>query len=112
VIKVFGEGTVSAAAVTTASVDAAREAEVAPRQVHRPYAAMEVCMPAAALSYGPLYFEDPYEAVDDEDGTYAWRVEDVCYFFYGPGRFIANAAFFPISVVVEPPWHLRTDEAG
>jgi hypothetical protein len=112
VIKVFGEGTASGSVVTTASVEAVRAAQVAPHTPHRRYAAMEMDLPAPALTYGPLYFEDPYEAVGDEDGPYAWRVEDGCYWFYGPGRFIVNAAFFPISVVVEPPWHLRTDGAG
>ena len=91
-------------AVTTLSADGARTAEVTPRALQREYAQTPVCPQGGMVTHGPLYFEDPFEDQAADDGHFAWNGEEYLYFLYGPGRFLLNGAFFPVSTVVTPPW--------
>jgi len=108
--KPFADGLGSVKAVTTSSVEAVRAADVETHHPRRPYAVMEAEVPGAAVSHGPLYFEDPFESADENDEQYAWTFEDGYYFFYGPTRFLVNIAFFPLSALVDPPWQMTTSE--
>ena len=91
-------------AVTTLSADEARTAEVTPQVLQREYAQTPVCAQDGAVTHGPLYFEDPFEDQGSNDERFAWTGEEYLYFLYGPGRFLLNGAFFPVSAVVTPPW--------
>ena len=91
-------------AVTTLSADGARTAEATPTVLQREYDQTAVCPQDGMVTHGPLYFEDPFESRGSNDGRFAWTGEEYLYFLYGPGRFLLNGAFFPVSAVVTPPW--------
>ena len=97
-------------AVTTPSVDAARVISVEPRLPHRPHAPVEVHLPGGTVTHGPLYFQDPFESTDYDDGRFAWSGEDYICWLYGPSRFLLNTAFFPLSAAVAPPWHIMESD--
>jgi hypothetical protein len=90
--------------VTTPSVDAARAAQAEQTTLRRPHGAKEVRAKDGAVTHTPLYFADPFEEVDAARKVVAWSGADYLYLFYGPGRFLANTALFPISAITEPPW--------
>ena len=98
-------------AVTTSSVEAARAMSVQPRLPHRPHAPVEVHLPGGTVTHGPLYFRDPFESTDCDDGRFAWSGEDYLYWLYGPSRFLLNTAFFPVSAAVTPPWRIMKSDA-
>ena len=91
-------------AVTTPSVQVAREARVERAVLHRTYKPIEVAVVDGAVTHGPLYFEDPFEDKGSQDGKCAWTGEDYLYLLYGPGRFSLNSVLFPVSAMVTPPW--------
>lgn len=97
--------------VTTASASRARAADVTPQDLRRQHDTMELTIPDSAVTHGPLYFEDPFVSQGSEDGRFIWNGEDLLSFFYGPARFMVNAAFFPVSAVVAPPWTVMASEA-
>ena len=91
-------------ATTTASVEGARAAKTTPTVRQLDYAPVELRAEADGVTHGPLYFEDPFEDKDSEDGRFAWTGEDYLQIFYWRGRFLLNTVFFPVSAVVTPPW--------
>ena len=91
-------------AVTTPSMEGVFAADVTPVYRQRPYEPVENLPEDGTVTHGPLYFEDSFADRGDEDGRFAWTGEDYRQLFYWRGRFLLNAAWFPVSVLVTPPW--------
>ena len=90
--------------VTTASVNAARAAEVRHVDQRRPYAETQVRAKDEAVTHGALYYEDPLEETLDRDGRFAWAPVDYLYWLYGPAYYFVDSVMFPVSVLTTPPW--------
>ena len=91
-------------AVTTPSVEGARAVEATPTELVREHEATTLCAQDGTVTHGPLYFEDPADEYGSDDDQFAWTGEDYWHFLSWRGRFLVNAVFFPVSVVVTPPW--------
>lgn len=91
-------------AVTTASVDGIRASDASTIDRRRPHAAAQVAPVDGKVTHGPLYFEDFPVDLEEADGRFAWTAADLWYGYYGAGRFLVNATFFPVSAVIAPPW--------
>jgi len=96
--------------VTTPSAELARAAEVTPLFQQRDFSRMQTAAESGEVTHGPLYFEDPYEEQGSDDGRYAWTLDDLFYEFAGPGRFVVNGIFSPVSVVATPPWTVMVSD--
>jgi len=106
----FTDEWADAGEVTTPSAERARAAEVSQTVLQRPHTRKVVRPEEGPVTHGPLAFEDPYEETGSDDGRYAWTYEDLLYEFYGPGRFIVNGLFLPVSAVVTPPWTVMVSD--
>jgi len=104
IVNPFRDESASQRSIDTPSVEAVRRHEGTPLTVTRPYAAAMAKLEAESVTHGPLYFEDPYEEAGSEDDRFAWTGTDYWHILYWRGRFLANAALFPIHAVVTPPW--------
>lgn len=92
---------------TTPSVDAARAAEREPSTQTRSHAPINLGPTSGRVSHSPLYFADPLECNEQDDGLFAWTGEDYEQFLIGTPRFLVNIALFPIHAVVTVPWVLE-----
>lgn len=91
-------------AVTTASVDGILASDASTIDRRRPHATAKVSPVDGRVTHGPLYFEDFPVDLEEADGRFAWTAADFLYGYYGGGRFLVNATFFPVSAVIAPPW--------
>lgn len=89
--------------VTTASAEMAREAPTTPVSRRRDYEIQSIEPQDGTAAHAPLWLEDPFEMVGDEDGQFAVTQEDFLYFPYGICRFIINVLALPVSMAVAPP---------
>lgn len=96
--------------VSTPSAEAARAAEATQDFHQRDFSRMVTAAESGEVTHGPLYFEDPHEEQGSDDGRYAWTWDDFFYEFLGPGRFVVNGVFSPVSVVATPPWTVMVSD--
>lgn len=89
--------------VTTTSVEHARLANVTPVQRKRDFAVVRVEPQDGTVAHGPLWFADPLEMKGSNDGQFAVTAEDFYAFPIGIARFVANLAFWPISMMTTRP---------
>ncbi len=90
--------------VTTMSAYVAREAPVEPVARHRGFEPIRIEAQDGTVAHAPLWMEDPVETVGSNDGQFAATLEDILYFPYGIGKFLANAAFLPGRMILAPPY--------
>lgn len=89
--------------VTTPSADAARAADVTPRElVIRSFATMDVKAKGGAVAHGPLFYEDPFESDCCDDDRFAVTGLDHLSWMLGTARFVVNTAMYPVTMVVTP----------
>lgn len=108
------------AEMNTASAEGYRAAPEFRTVVLRESPHNEVRYENGTVTHWPLWFEDPFEdkgnGVTDEsdrdapDNEFAWNGADYLHILYGPGRFILNAAAWPVSVVVRHPGMLMESD--
>jgi len=96
--------------VTTPSVEGVLTANLEERVV--PHRGTPIVLRAkeGTVTHTPLYFEDPFEDKGSDDGQFAVTGEDYLQVFYWRGRFLLNTIFFPVSVLVTPPWTLMASD--
>lgn len=110
-VNPFRDELTSQAAVSTPSADGVRDAKCGePSELVRPFEEVQLAAADGTLTHGPLYFEDSFEDTGSDDGNFAWTGEDYRHPFYWRGRFLLNAIFFPVSVVVTPPWTVMASD--
>jgi len=102
-INPWSDETVSAQAVTTASVSAARAQITDPDVQLRDFSAVPLHPQDGSVRHFPLWFEDPFEDRGSDDGRFAWTYEDYIAAPYGLARSILNGIAVPISAIVRPP---------
>jgi len=89
----------------TPSERGVREAHVVAANQHvRSFETIPCPAHTGNITYGPLYFEDPFVLGGSDDDQFAWTLEEPFYYMLGPMRYGANIFFWPISAVVSPPW--------
>ncbi len=93
-------------AVTTPSAVAARAIPVARAAAQRSGTATHVYAKDGTVTHGPLYYVDPSEDPDCDDGLFAWSGTDYLESLYGPVRFLVNSVFLPLRAVARPPWQI------
>jgi hypothetical protein len=109
-VNPFTDELASQRAVSTASSEGARAAQVNPTVLRRPYESTVIRPQDGTVTHGPLYFEDPFEDEGSEDGRFAWTGEDYLQVFYWRGRFLLNGVLLPLSAVVAPPWCIMASD--
>lgn len=98
------------AVITTPSAQAAHAEQIERIPSTRSHAAIEVHAKDGSVTHGPLLFEGAYEAATPDDTQFSWSRVDSVAWSYGTGRFLANIALYPISVVATPPWKLMVSD--
>ena len=97
--------------VTTPSADAARAAEVTPREpITRSFATAEVKAKDGTVAHGPLFYEDPFESECCDDGRFAVTGLDHLSWVLGTGRFVVDSVLYPVSMVVTPHWRTMASD--
>lgn len=108
----FADEQASLPPVTTSSVDGiAAAGRTASPRVRRSYEKTYAGAVAAPVTYGPLYFADPFEAAADDDGQYAWTGKDYLLILHGPTQFLLNGVSWPAAAVVAPPWRVMSSDS-
>lgn len=100
----FRDELAKAPPIVTPSVVAIDKADETPVYRVRPFEASEVAFADDAVSHFPLFFEDVWDVVADDDGHFAWTLADWARWPVWSARFFVNLAGFPLSCIKTPPW--------
>jgi hypothetical protein len=65
---------------------------------------------AGEVPHYPLYWEDPFEDVGDQNEHFAWTWQDYVVMPYSMGRVLLNTVAVPVSMVVTPPWQTMVSD--
>lgn len=98
------------AEVTTPSVEGIRAMEATKATPHREYAPSYMVSHDAPVLHAPLLFESKYEELINDDGQFAWTLEDYWDFAYWRGRFLVNLVAVPVSMIVTPPCSIQESD--
>ncbi len=93
----------AASAVTSASMERARQADTTGERRVRPFEELHIEHQDGTVAHGPLWFEDPVEMAGSDDGRFAVAFEDYVCAPYCIGRFVVNLALLPLSIAVDLP---------
>ena len=96
--------------ITTASRDRARASGAEHVQRTRGFEEVQIDAQDGTVVHGPLYTEDPVEMYGSDDGQFAITHEDFLAFWSTPFRFHLNAALYPISILVTPPYRAMASD--
>lgn len=95
---------------TTGSVEGVRMSGAAEQITTRGFEVSHRHPEDGAVLHWPTWFEDPYEENGSEDGKFAWTAVDYWQMVYWRGRFLVEAAIWPVSAIAEPPWAVMASD--